>query len=400
MRLQMLLLGQVEPHDSIHNDRYQSDRRYITQNTSYFPSRLCFIFVVCDYCTQPQHCIRWRSNVFVLFTDTLTYLLMTHIELILVDVSNDVLADIANGSSIRFNELVDKCLTHCSSAESFPVCASIVKRTSWFGGKTMERKETIQECQAKLAARLKHSLSSYVRIQDKYLHLTSLLLKSQAFHLAMATKNDRPIIDLPKSRKGKPYIPGNDSFQFSVSHQYPFAGIAQCRTNNKTRVGFDIVVFEKLNTILYKSPEEFVEVFQSNFAASEWNAIQAATHVIQEFYLRWAIKEAYTKAVGDGMSFEFSSFETKLNHVETSLWDYVSTRPNGCFISGTVCLLTTNQIEPWSFYFHELRSGTELTGYLCTCSESPEMSDEKTIYHEMSWWLIRDVADWHSSISD
>ena len=330
---------------------------------------------------------------------------MTYIELILVDVSNVVLADIANGSSNRFNDLIEEWLTNCYSTESFLVSASTVKRMNWFGGTAIERPAANQERQSKkqlqqsqqLAVRLKHSLSSYVRIQDKYLHLTSLLLKSRAFHLAMATENERPIIELPKSHKGKPFIPGNDSFQFSVSHQYPFAGIAQCRTNSKTRVGFDIVVFEKLNSILYKSPEDFVEVFQSSFATSEWNAIQAATHVIQEFYLRWAIKEAYTKAIGHGMSFEFSSFETKLSHAGTSLWDFVSTRPNGCFLSGTVCVLTTNQMEPWSFFFHELRSGTELTGYLCTCSEPPENSDEQTMHHEISWWLIRDVADWHLS---
>jgi phosphopantetheinyl transferase len=37
---------------------------------------------------------------------------------------------------------------------------------------------------------------------------------------------------------------------------------------------------------------------------------------LQEFYLRWAIKEAYTKALGLGMNVEFQSFEMRLMEVD------------------------------------------------------------------------------------
>ena len=37
---------------------------------------------------------------------------------------------------------------------------------------------------------------------------------------------------------------------------------------------------------------------------------------LQEFYLRWAIKDAYTKALGLGMNVEFQSCETRLMEVD------------------------------------------------------------------------------------
>jgi phosphopantetheinyl transferase len=45
--------------------------------------------------------------------------------------------------------------------------------------------------------------------------------------------------------------------------------------------------------------------------------------MLKEFYLQWAIKEAYTKSLGLGMAMEFKSFVTMLDAVE-NLWEYIS----------------------------------------------------------------------------
>eukprot|EP00536_Pseudo-nitzschia_multiseries_P005952 jgi/Psemu1/65347/estExt_Genemark1.C_1210055 len=120
-------------------------------------------------------------------------------------------------------------------------------------------------------------------------------------------------------------------------------------------VGLDIVVFEKLNTRLYSSYDEFLEVFRDQFTANEWenriciqsagagagtsHATATATAIatppnVTEFYLRWAMKEAYTKAVGVGMGLRFGSFEIVLEGIdrddkdatETSLWGFLRNR--------------------------------------------------------------------------
>ena len=38
--------------------------------------------------------------------------------------------------------------------------------------------------------------------------------------------------------------------------------------------------------------------------------------MMMEFYLRWSMKESYTKALGLGLHLEFSTFETQLNVVD------------------------------------------------------------------------------------
>jgi len=98
---------------------------------------------------------------------------------------------------------------------------------------------------------------------------------------------------------------------------------SSCNSNHKdTRwqplVGLDIVTFEDFNPCLYQSTREFLQVFQSSFTNWEWNCILAVYengdgHMLREFYLRWAVKEAYTKALGVGMGCSFDSFETRMH---------------------------------------------------------------------------------------
>ena len=274
----------------------------------------------------------------------------------------------------------------------------------------------------------------YLKTQDKYTSFVSILLKSQAFHIIYSpitqvdnstTTRDRhcrlrPVVHLPRTDHNKPYIPlppknnslwtaattttmahngsrnrkqhdanneypwsqrssssstnhklrEEDMFSFSISHQYPFVGMAQIitstgsendtdpdvealRTNNDIDdshddddvnddtnfkndqqllheiavvptpstliVGMDIVTFDyDINKRLYPNDEDFLNVFRNSFTKNEWEiGIQHPTLLslrdrVQEFYIRWSMKEAYTKAVGMGMGLEFHTFEIAL----------------------------------------------------------------------------------------
>lgn len=182
----------------------------------------------------------------------------------------------------------------------------------------------------------------------------------------------------------------HNRYPLSVSHQYPFVGVARLamahgiplqeassskrssgkemdknRDNEKEReekirklpllvLGFDIVIFEPLNKRMYKTVMNFVEVFESSFTHREYSNIQAsgtkgslqyyhgsgsasgddtlegADFVMhRELYLRWAVKEAYTKALGVGLGFEFGTFEThfeELSNHNDSLWIWLASR--------------------------------------------------------------------------
>ena len=103
-------------------------------------------------------------------------------------------------------------------------------------------------------------------------------------------------------------------------------------------VGLDIVVLMDkevhLNRKLYESVSDFVQVFADHFTPCEWQHIQSASAgpdkfqrssrssggggdggdddekmVLQEFYLRWAAKEAYTKALGVGLGLNFGAWQ-------------------------------------------------------------------------------------------
>jgi len=314
-------------------------------------------------------------------------------------------------------------------------------------------------------------------------------------------RNERPIVDLPRTEYRKPYIPlpknwrtkaqtqtqtqtqeritGNaptdeqhrtmvkeeDIFSLSISHHFPFVGMAEITTATTTTrreedpaarrnghrydvsskhkhsdliptgtatttttttaattttnetvalttllqdrlpppiVGLDIVVFDELNPRLYSSAEEFLEAFRDQFTENEWkNGIQnpklvaaatttatatstiSATPKMKEFYLRWAMKEAYTKALGVGMGLEFNTFEIHLEEIdddasackETSLLDRImqathgresslsststsTTSPNSnckCF-RGRVQFTNQRSDEYFCFYFLPLTS--------------------------------------------
>ena len=223
-------------------------------------------------------------------------------------------------------------------------------------------------------ALLERSIFKYIKWQDQYMAMISVLLKSRAYYqytyshksqqpinrqdqeetvttTTTTTISINPVVNLPRTEYQKPYIPplfeapdGDDEKSYwdrpiSVSHQFPYVGIARLvrrrRQEKKERfeyrpfnkdgnfhkassllLGFDIVMFE-YNQRMYRDEMEFVDVFRDSFASTEWRELMDLSsssgvhehNPLQEFSLRWAAKEAYTKALGVGLGFDFSSFQ-------------------------------------------------------------------------------------------
>lgn len=253
----------------------------------------------------------------------------------------------------------------------------------------------------------------FLQVKDKYGSMGSILLKSQAFHdthnsrsrvaaslpfIAGSDDGRLPIVALPRTKHNKPYIPiqmdrqklgsiqEENIFPISISHQFPFVGAArlECRGQDaefasslssstplseslrkwRPMIGMDIVTFDKVNPRLYANEQDFINVFQSNFTQWEWNRIHSrnASH-FHELYVRWSMKEAYTKALGIGMGLSFDSFDMRTSmddddiHDERGLWPVIRQRPNGISVLGSIVhhhregslLQTTTLLDVHSF---------------------------------------------------
>jgi len=241
----------------------------------------------------------------------------------------------------------------------------------------------------------------------------------------------RKIVTLPRTSARKPYIPSqsNESsplLTFNVSHQYPLIGLAYMYTvgPNQT-IGLDIVKFnEYKRTIqLYSSIDDFIHIFRDSFSSWEWTRIMNHRDFdqrerVREFFLRWSIKEAYTKALGSGMTTEFSSFETHLIGIDNhdvcdsggsgggGIWDHMSENHKNdqthLHVRGKVCHVGKSTHEIWEFIFLPLGNDDETNDdgcgqcSACICLGSTiGLQQAISVDINVSHMSIRDLVNYH-----
>ena len=279
----------------------------------------------------------------------------TEVELILMNVSSGEMDDDEPSTVAR---ILDRLLSRASCHEA----------SDWLKNGTSSR--SIEDI-------IRKDVERFVRTRDKLLALAAILLKSRAFFKAthnVANKEmDTILVRLPRTMHNKPYIPrrkckDDDDANLSISHQFPFVGSAQrVRQEGEPslKIGFDIVVQDPLNTRLYDTWDDFLAVFQEAFCSEEWALIVSmidAEARLHEFLLRWAAKEAYTKALGVGLGFDFASFHLQFELPEScrgKLHDYLRSSQREDSLSpirvrGKVAADQWTQVEVWDFYVGSL----------------------------------------------
>lgn len=116
-----------------------------------------------------------------------------------------------------------------------------------------------------------------------------------------------PAITFTYSRHGQPGLATSADLQFSVSHTDGMAVYALAR---ERRVGIDVECV--------RAVQECDELVSRNFASEEvaaYRALPAASR-LQGFFNGWTRKEAYVKALGEGLHHDLKAFSVSLRPEE------------------------------------------------------------------------------------
>jgi 4'-phosphopantetheinyl transferase len=110
-------------------------------------------------------------------------------------------------------------------------------------------------------------------------------------------------VKLEYSPSGKPALEGDDGLQFNLSHSHALAVYAFARGR---RVGIDVELIRDL-----QEAESIVERF---FSPQESAAFQALPTEARQrgFFNGWVRKEAFVKALGEGLGHPLASFSVSL----------------------------------------------------------------------------------------
>mmetsp|Transcript_5511 Transcript_5511/g.19550 ORF Transcript_5511/g.19550 Transcript_5511/m.19550 type:complete len:348 (-) Transcript_5511:60-1103(-) len=148
-----------------------------------------------------------------------------------------------------------------------------------------------------------------------------------------------------EARAARPQIRPN--FNFNVAHEGDLVVLA---SDDAVLVGIDVSApFEVRGSM--GSFDELRVSFGAQFTDDEWEVIQAAPDKVAAFRTQWALKEAFTKARGDGLGFDFARVE----FCACSAPRAAAAAPPSSGVAAWACGLVDGEgLEDWSFVVYEL----------------------------------------------
>eukprot|EP00743_Colponemidia_sp_Colp-15_P011427 GILK01012748.1.p1 GENE.GILK01012748.1~~GILK01012748.1.p1 ORF type:complete len:315 (-),score=53.15 GILK01012748.1:131-1075(-) len=166
-----------------------------------------------------------------------------------------------------------------------------------------------------LTAEEKAKVLRFLRMEDrKRAFCSRLMQRLLIYHLFglkwtdivfKRTKEDKPFWEMPPHIQDRFNWP---LFNFNVTHHGDHVALA---SEVDSLVGIDIMSIDT-QPRGSKNIEEFFSIFKDNFTANEWTVINSSSDVTEryrQFYIHWALKESYIKAVGIGLGFELQRSE-------------------------------------------------------------------------------------------
>ncbi|KAM3282769.1 L-aminoadipate-semialdehyde dehydrogenase-phosphopantetheinyl transferase isoform X1 [Capsicum chacoense] len=183
-----------------------------------------------------------------------------------------------------------------------------------------------------------NSITRFFKMEDRKRALVSRLLQYALIHQVLGISYNEIVIR--RTAEGKPYLKCDNpnlelpNFNFNASHHGDYVAIA---SEPICLVGLDVVA----QTIPEKeSVKEFIQNFSSYFSRLEWfNIINAGSsrQILSEFYRYWSVKEAFVKAIGDGVGYKLDTIE--FHHKN---WENIVAKVNG------------KELKDWRFWLLEL----------------------------------------------
>ena len=154
----------------------------------------------------------------------------------------------------------------------------------------------------------------YMQAADKKRALISRLLQRRACFEALDV--DYASVKIERTKGGKPFVsnkPAKTNWNFNVSHEGRYVVLASEPT---ALCGVDVAAPTVVRDKKPKPMAEQLRVMRNQLTAAETAMIMGASpdEVAMENHFRrfWSLKEAYTKARGDGIAFDFGRCDFEL----------------------------------------------------------------------------------------
>jgi len=155
-------------------------------------------------------------------------------------------------------------------------------------------------------------IKKFYRREDAWRGLTAQLL----LRYAMNEQGISPGSAIVKrTQAGKPYLDGHEKFPFNITHDNSAVMLAYDGKDSATEdIGVDVM---KLELPRNETISSFIQVLQEQLSESEqvYLAQEGTLDAgkLSDIFLLWTLKEAYSKALGLGLSFDFSRMDYDFN---------------------------------------------------------------------------------------
>lgn len=150
-----------------------------------------------------------------------------------------------------------------------------------------------------------------------------------------ALERDPATIAFTQGRAGKPSL-ADGAVEFNLSHS---GGVALCAISRGIPVGIDV---EQCRPI-----DDLLRIARRFFAASEYAELAALprSQQLDAFFRCWTRKEAYVKALGDGLQAPLDTFEVTLRPGDAAAVRHVDADP------GAAARWRLHHLDPAPGYF-------------------------------------------------
>jgi 4'-phosphopantetheinyl transferase len=214
-------------------------------------------------------------------------------------------------------------------------------------------------------------LSGAERVRAARLRTTELRLRFIVAHgalraiLAAYTGMSASAIRLETMAAGKPFVPGA-RVSFNLSHS---DGLAVCAVTTDGRIGVDV---ERVRPVA--DADSIVKRYFANGEAREYASLSPANRTAA-FFSTWTRKEAFVKAIGDGLLCPLDCFEVDIAptaaepriaiNADRGEWHLRSFEPAPGYVGAVACDRPIGAFQRFDFDEQSLRAAPPS---ISTCS--------------------------------